>query len=237
MSTVEGGGNVVTDGLVLYLDAANHRSYVSGSTDWNDLSRGRNAGTLLPAVGGPTFSSANGGSIVFDGVDDYVNLGNNSTLSPPNITVSTWFKINGQNASNNNQGIIRNRTFGYGIFIKSDLSYLTYVYNSNLVTDISRFDSNPGSLNLNTFYNLYFTFGNSLLKTYLNGILINTSASAVSNIIYYPGSGNNVGLGRDANFNDNYLNGNIAQISIYNRALSESEISQNFNATRARFGI
>jgi hypothetical protein len=58
---------IVTDGLVLYLDAANTKSYVSGSTVWNDLSRSGYNGTL---TNGPTFNISNGGSISFDGVDD-----------------------------------------------------------------------------------------------------------------------------------------------------------------------
>ena len=69
---------VVTDGLVLYLDAANPKSIVSGSTIWTDLSRGGNNGTL---IGGPTFNSGNGGSIVFDGSNDYVSVSNNSVFN------------------------------------------------------------------------------------------------------------------------------------------------------------
>ena len=61
----------VIDGLVLYMDAANSKSYVSGSTTWNDISRGGNIGTLL---NGPTFNSSNSGNIVFDGTDDYVTV-------------------------------------------------------------------------------------------------------------------------------------------------------------------
>ena len=62
---------IVTDGLVLYLDAANQRSYPGSGTTWSDISRGGNNGTL---VNGPTFDPGNGGSIVFDGVDDYVSI-------------------------------------------------------------------------------------------------------------------------------------------------------------------
>jgi hypothetical protein len=76
---------IITEGLVLYLDAANTRSYVSGSTTWNDISRSGNNGTL---INGPTFNSGNGGSIVFDGVNDYVALGNNFQNGP--LTILTW---------------------------------------------------------------------------------------------------------------------------------------------------
>ena len=60
---------IATNGLVLYLDAANTKSYVSESLMWNDISRGGNNGTL---TNDPTFDSNNGGSIVFDGIDDYI---------------------------------------------------------------------------------------------------------------------------------------------------------------------
>ena len=82
---------IVTDGLVLYLDAANTKSFTSGSAVWNDLGRGGNNGAL---TNGPTYSSANGGSIVFDGTDDYIkvnartNINNLSTL-----TINIFAKI------------------------------------------------------------------------------------------------------------------------------------------------
>jgi hypothetical protein len=84
---------IVTDGLVLYLDAANTKSYVSGSTTWNDISRGGNNGTL---VNGPTFNRGNGGSIEFDGVDDYVTTNSetkNLIQGQTNITVGITFQL------------------------------------------------------------------------------------------------------------------------------------------------
>jgi len=68
---------IVTDGLVLYLDAANTKSFISGSTTWNDISKNKNDGTL---INGPTFNPNNMGSIVFDGLNDYVNCGKNSSI-------------------------------------------------------------------------------------------------------------------------------------------------------------
>ena len=65
------GPNIITDGLILALDAANPTSYISGSTAWNDLSGNGYNGTL---VNGPTFSTDAGGAIIFDGTDDYVSL-------------------------------------------------------------------------------------------------------------------------------------------------------------------
>jgi len=65
---------IVTDGLVLYLDAANIKSYVSGSTIWRDISRSGASNGII--VNGPIFNSLNGGSISFDGVDDYIDISN-----------------------------------------------------------------------------------------------------------------------------------------------------------------
>jgi hypothetical protein len=77
---------IITDGLVLYLDAANTRSYPTNGTIWSDLSRNNNNGTL---INGPTFNSANGGSIVFDGVDDRVSR-NSAIDTGQNFTINAW---------------------------------------------------------------------------------------------------------------------------------------------------
>ena len=84
MSTASGGPNIVTNGLVLSLDAANTKSYISGSTVWKDLSRGGNDGTL---VNSPTFNTGSGGSIVFDGVNDYAVYPSNNSID---VNSFTW---------------------------------------------------------------------------------------------------------------------------------------------------
>lgn len=65
------GPNIVTDGLVLYLDAANTKSYPGSGTTWNDLSGNGNNGTL---INGYIFNSIGNGNLVFDGSNDYVNI-------------------------------------------------------------------------------------------------------------------------------------------------------------------
>ena len=82
--------NVVTDGLIFYLDAANTKSYVSGSTTWSDLSQNQKDTAL---INGSTFDSGNLGSIVFDGVNDYV-VSNSSFSLPSTVTYSCWIKCN-----------------------------------------------------------------------------------------------------------------------------------------------
>ena len=86
------GPDLVQNGLVLALDAADKLSYLGTGTVWYDLSGNANTGTL---TNGPTFSQANGGAIVFDGVDDYVNIPYNSIFnSSTTFTVDFWFKSN-----------------------------------------------------------------------------------------------------------------------------------------------
>ena len=86
---------IITDGLVLYLDAANPYSYVSGSTAWNDISRGGNNGTL---INGPTFSIESLGSIVFDGTNDYVAATNLTGSTTNSFTLETWVNFTNANS-------------------------------------------------------------------------------------------------------------------------------------------
>ena len=106
---------IITNGLVLSLDAANNKSYPRSGTTWSDLSGNSNTGTL---TNGPTFSSANGGSIVFDGVDDYISGTNNSSLQLLNdLTIGAWVKLG--SGGNDSQGIFEKMVntgySGYGI--------------------------------------------------------------------------------------------------------------------------
>ena len=90
--SVKGGPATVLSGLVLELDAGNIKSYQSGSTTWFDKSGNANNGTL---INGPLFSTDGGGSIVFDGADDYVNFGNSSVFNMSSeVTLLHWLKFN-----------------------------------------------------------------------------------------------------------------------------------------------
>jgi hypothetical protein len=89
MSTAEGGGNIVVDGLVLYLDAANTKSYLGSGTTWSDLSRSENNGAL---INGPNFNTSNNGVISFDGTNDSVQIPNSSSLNfgTGDFTIIIW---------------------------------------------------------------------------------------------------------------------------------------------------
>lgn len=225
---------IVTDGLVLHLDAASPKSYVSGGTVWTDLSRSGNNGTL---TNGPTFSAANGGSIVFDGVNDYVTLGNNKYQYQDNYTIEAWCRF--PNLPNNAGGcgarhpIVYNHDYGYNLLVGATglLRFDTY----NTVSNNAGANSLASVIGQNYFHAVGMKNGTTI-SLYLNGVFQN-SGTLTTNAVYYinePFVIGGYGLCGGTRF---YSTGNIAIIKIYNKALSSSEILQNYKATKARFNL
>ena len=215
----------ITDGLVLCLDAANPKSYPGSGTTWTDLSGRGNTGTLQ----GAGYNSANGGSISFDGTDDYVNCGNNSSLSfTNNLTVSIWCSSN--NVSGYRSPLMKTSSnawadgFGYWQFSGTFAFYINQ-WNGAQTVSVSK-----ASFSITNFV---ATYDGVNLKLYENGTLIQTGSSYTTNI---SNSSTNLEIGRGGGGIYNW-SGNIPQVSIYNRALSAAEIQQNFNALRGRFSI
>jgi len=212
---------IVTDGLVLALDAGNTKSYLGSGATWTDLSGQGNNGTLVNGVG---YNSINGGSLSFDGVDNAIDIGNINPTS--GATFNAWIYING---ANTNYGGIFNRwgPGGNSLWIgtlQNQSSTIQVYFNGVLVHNIT-------SLSLNTWMLLTVTHTGTNATSYINGIQTNTnSASLVS-------STGTTSIGYDINRANYPFKGSIAQVSIYNRALAASEIQQNFNALRGRFGL
>lgn len=217
---------IVTNGLVLCLDAANRRSYPGSGTTWTDLSGNGNNGTL---TNGPTFSSGNGGSIVFDGTNDYVNVPISSSLQiSQNITVSMWiynkqwkacdYIEGGWTGIIQNGGIVIEARTGDGKIYWGE-QYADPQLPSNIIY----------SELINVWYNIVGTYDGTALKLFYNAILDNSAN--------YSFTFNNTALTIGYGVVDGYFNGNIGPTHIYNRALSAAEIRQNFNATRGRYGI
>lgn len=229
MSTLSGGPNIITDGLVLYLDAGNTYSYTSGSTVWNDLSRSQTNGTL---VNGPTFSTGSLGSIVFDGVDDYAALGTFNGFGSTNRTISVWFKT-----TITPPGVVRVITFPADDG-GSDIPAYTLAIAPNGTIGIgvggTPYDGYINNIpyTLGSWVNITATITSNTLTYYKNSI-IGTSVTNTGTV-----STNTLGyLGRYNGNYGQYLPGNISNVQIYNRALSTSEVLQNYNATKGRFGL
>ena len=221
---------VVTDGLVLYLDAANTKSYTSGSTTWNDISRGGNNGTL---VNGPTFSSTNGGSLLFDGIDDYGDLGSNSNLNLTGpFTLSVWFRLN--SASLNTIFLGRNRGGAFAYTFFQMITGKPRLLLQNGITSVVATSPNTYSINRN--YNLTTVVTTTEVIHYVNGVFDSTTPSG-GVLPNYSGASNwTLGANAYGSFTA-YGTQNQYITSIYNRALSAAEILQNYNATKSRFGL
>jgi len=237
--------SIVQSGLVLYLDAANTKSYVSGSTTWNDLSRGGNNGTL---INGPTFNNANGGSVVLDGVDDYFITPTGLT---PTLNITSQITLDIQIKST----ALANASSGDGLICKglsTDLN--SGVYELGLIqsggTNYPYFRMRIGSstptylptnipISLNQIYNIVCTYNGSIMRLYINGQesgnglstsgLIRTNTEQLSIGVRYVHVIN-------AGF-DSYFSGNIYSTRIYSRGLTPTEILQNYNATKTKFGL
>ncbi len=212
---------IVTDGLVLALDAANPKSYPRSGTTWSDLSGNNNSGSL---ISGPTFNGANGGSIVFDGTDDYAEIPNVATSK--NCTISFWFR---DNSPSNFRNIL---TFQAAVdsnasrIERSSNPYEYMSFRGGFVDTTVLFYHTP-----DTFDFITLTFDAANAKCYKNGVLTQNTIS--TNF----GAASTIRLGTRLPGNFQCWSGRIACVSIYNRPLSQSEIQQNFNATRNRFGV
>ena len=219
------GPHIITDGLVLALDAGNTKSYPGTGTAWNDKSGFGNNATL---VNGPTFNSANGGSIVFDGVDDFVDV-NNSISNPTSLTAITFIK---PSSPINGSGIVwayRSESVQLiQLTIQSTLAYFQVrgsggvLLNVTLPITMERTYMIAGIFNkLTGIHTLYVN------DTSTTGILDLTGQTLNSTI-------QNIGKATPGALN---YKGNIYQTSVYNRALTAQEIQQNYNSTKTRYGL
>ena len=211
--------SIVTNGLIFQLDAANRRSYSgSGTTIYSLFSD--TSGSLVNGTG---FTSANSGSLLFDGTNDYVDF---STYTPSANTVSIWVKFN--SLQNGPLVYVGNDSYASGVW-----SWSFFTYNG-----VFYFRANPGNFaDFNEIpplenwinYTLVRDNGSGASLAYKNGIFFGTSSnSTLTNS--YPNL-------RIAKASSTYASFNLSLFQIYNRALSATEIKQNFNASRDRFGI
>ena len=225
---VYAGPDIVESGLVLALDAANRKSYPGSGTTWTDLSGNGNTGTLSATSIG--YDSANGGSLVFDGTDDYVNL---SFVNPFAETVIVWAKSATTNW--NTYGWLSVSRSQNGHIIHPDSAGRTvdfYMGNSTGVEFSGYLGSvTPDNITIPHMY-AYTTNGSNLHKGYLDGVEVVISSSSITRTT--SPTAQNYYIGSDFTLN-RFGNGNIYSCLRYNRALSATEIAQNYLATRSRY--
>jgi len=224
--------SIVTSGMVLNLDAGYVPSYPKTGTTWSDLSGNNNNGTL---VNGPTFNSANGGTIVFDGTDDYAPLTTQIfyNTSNPEFTLSFICKPNASTIQ---------RLYSEG---GSSLGRLFFGINASGVIDLGIGNStladgtitpSPNlTLNINEWVALTVTNKNNTTVFYKNGVVWSTNTHSIQSSS--PINAGESRIGRQYGGNGEYFSGSIPIAQIYNRALSPSEVLQNYDALKSRFGL
>ena len=221
------GPQIITNGLVLALDGADRNSYVSGSTAWNDISGNGYNGTL---TNGPTFDSGSGGSILFDGVDDFaslsgtINLGNTFTILAwikPSTLAGGDYIVYGLDANGADNW--------FGINANSVNLYATET------ADVNNFTVAGGSItSTSIWYFIGCTINSNIAKVYLNGVEQNSATKA-----FTIGSWNSAtnSIGRRGSVAQRYFPGSIASVRAYNRVLSTTEMLINYNAQKSRFDL
>jgi hypothetical protein len=218
--------SIITNGLSLCLDAANSKSYPGSGTTWTDLSGNGNNGTLVNGVG---YSGSNLGSLVFDGVDDYVETIQSTTEST--FSVSGWVFFNGTVTT---QQPVVSKWFSGG------LSWMLHTAATNTLRWLIR-GSSGGDVVITTTItpNIWFHFtatyqtGTGNCNLYINANLVSSGVGRSSLLV----PTNTIQIGRKGDSSIAWFNGRIAQTQIYNRALTAAEIQQNFNALRSRFSL
>ena len=226
---------IVTDGLVFCVDAANKRSYPGAGTTWTDLTSEDNNVTL---VNGPVFDSNNGGSILFDGTDDYGWFNRNGGTNfdgKDQISICTW--VNYQSTGSLDSYVMMEDLFASdlgepvrmaispsGTFKADICSTNSCIVNSTDVTVVT-----------NQWFNFSFTYDGAYIKNYINSNFIssvlqsgNIDTPLESNARWLLGCG-------EITRGERFSNVKLASIQMYNRALSANEVQQNYNATRGRF--
>ena len=222
---------IITDGLVLALDAGNTKSYPGSGTTWTDLSGNGNTGTLVNGVG---FDGGNGGSLSFDGVNDYITLGENSFIST-DFTYEVWFDLTATTKERYLISLGYDNASSFLCFVidrEQQQNAINFIFrDSNNVNTTYYWNSNLSS---GTKYHLCLTRSGSSNIAYLNGVqaFTFTDGTPIGENLKYE-----IGWATDRNKTTAYHEGNIYETRLYNRALTASEIQQNFNALRGRFGI
>lgn len=221
------GPNLIEDGLILYLDAANIKSY-SGGSAWLDLSKTNYSASLF---NGCAFTSDRGGGINFDGTNDYVSVQPITPFGTGDYCIEIITKII---TINSNQYF-----FDFGVGLQGNSCALQYYAPSpgtnllRFLTENTTINDTSYALNENEIYSFSIVRSSGVAYFFVNGEQINSWSDSEN---YFS---NTIKLGDWGNTNEvSYgLAGNIYLFKVYNRALSNAQVAQNFNGVRSRFGI
>ena len=230
---------IVTDNLVLAFDAGNTKSYPGSGTTWTDL-MGNTNGTL---TNGPTYSSDNGGYFDFDGTNDYVQVSASSDLNfgTGNFTIEGWFNKGATTALQtllcSNKYFINGNNGNWILRISSatQIAFATYDGTGNI-----EYSELNASTSVDTWHHFALVregTGTNETKFYLDGVL-KGSITITKSLTDAGTNGLRIGEESDGGPGNAHFNGKISNVKIYKgKGLTATEVEQNYNALRGRYGI
>jgi hypothetical protein len=215
------GPEINEDGLVLLLDAGNTKSYPGSGTTWTDLSGNGNDASL----NGVTYNSSDLGYLDFDGGSDYATVPSSSDWAfGQNGTIEQWVYVRGSNG-NNRFYCTNNNTSSLDAYLNGS-GYTVYFHGGGVGT--------TSTIPTNQWVHLLISYTSGTISVYFNGVSQPLTGTTTGYNI--TNSTSTLYIGRYVS-SPYELNARMSVMRIYNRALSESEVQQNFNAHRGRFGI
>lgn len=235
--------SIVRSGLVLHLDAANKKSYPGSGTVWNDLASNGNTATL---TNGPTYSSGNNGYFSFDGVNDYALYSNNTLANNlSTMTVSAWIYADFNNLSEASPFVTKIPDSGSGTGWEMGGTFQNvkgcYFYvQGNSQYNLYKTTATPSAGTYWMEFAASYSGFNAAINLYLNGSKVAATKYGNASTISSISNTSSVALGTRNGTNTygtNFATCSISNVKIYDRLLSDAEISQNFEALRGRYGI
>ena len=221
------GPNIVTDGLVFAVDAGSERSYSGSGTTTTNIINGAN-GTLTNGV---AYVSNNGGAFDFDGTDDYIAFPDDTNLNNQTLTMESWVKLDTtlyQQAFIFEKGNVNTQYSNFqennGNFYFRTMTLSIQDLALNLTNHVSAGD----------WFHIVCTYGSGVKYIYINGVAITTQTGLTGTI---PTSTAGLFLGAYGPGSSYFIDGKIAVSRVYNKALTATEVLQNFNAQKSRFGL
>ena len=229
---------IVTDGLVLALDAGNTKSYPGSGTTWTDLSGNNNHGTL---VNGVSYTENNRGALVFDGSNDYIST-QNYDLDFGTQSFSLCALVNSNSISSAQKIINKGQSSAFPSgSVGYSLRFIDSVARFSVWDGTNNINISSSTLQSNTWYHIVGVCNRTTgtCDLYINGLLATSANIENLGSISIPEAELTIGnLERGSYAADNeFFNGKISNVQIYNKILTSQEVQQNFNATRSRFGI
>lgn len=211
--------NIVTNGLVLYLDAGSRMSYPGSGTTWSDLSGNRNSGTLNNS---PTFNTDNQGNIALNGTNQWISFG--SVINTNSAFTLEFWALSSTDAS---PTLFSGTTASGYLQIRMNSTSVSLV-NSN-IAELGNFGPTSGTP-VNTISQIVVTKTGTSCVCYTNGSQKGTLTVTPT----FTTTNTTIGISA---FNTEFFTGRIYKFQYYNRVLSAQEINQNYNATKTRFGL